>query len=64
MRCGKRGRTSAVRAVVAVDSLAGVPVVSVSLEVSLGDLEVLAGDDLVEGVGAAAEELAGVAVAV
>lgn len=34
------------------------------LEGTLGELEVLLGDDLVEGVGAAAEDLAGVAMAV
>ena len=33
------------------------------IELSLGDFEVGLGDDLVQGVGATAEELAGVAVA-
>ena len=59
------GRTySALGAVVAVDRVSRVTLVSVVLEgiTALGDLERVLGDDLVEGVGAAGEDLAGVAV--
>lgn len=41
----------------------GVAVVGVLFSVALCDVQVVLGDDLVEGVGAAAELLAGVAVA-
>ncbi len=37
--------------------------VGVCVELTLGDLDVVFGDDLVEGVGSAAEDLAGIAVA-
>jgi hypothetical protein len=53
----------AVRAIVAVDSFAGVTVVGISLQAALRNLEGGFGDDLVERVGAAAEVFAGVAVA-
>jgi len=53
----------AVRAVVAVDGLARVTVIRVRLQASLCDLKSGLGDNLVEGVGAAAELLAGIAVA-
>ena len=56
-------RTGAIGAVVAVDGLSGVTVVGVCLQVALGDLEVLARDNLVEGVCTTTEELAGIAVA-
>lgn len=45
----------------AVDRLAGVAGVGVSLEVALGELEVVARDDGVQGVGGAGEDLASVA---
>ena len=54
----------AVGTVVAVDTLAGIAVVGVGLCAALGDAQGVLRDDLVEGVGAAAELFAGVAVAV
>lgn len=53
----------AVWAIVAVDSFARVPVVGISLQAALGDLQGGFGDDLVERVGATAEVFAGVAMA-
>ena len=53
----------AVGAIVAVDGFAAVAFVCVGLETALGDLEGGLGDDLVQGIGAAAEVFAGVAVA-
>ena len=53
----------AVWAIVAVDSFAGVPVIGISLQAALGDLQGGFGDDLVERVGATAEVFAGVAMA-
>jgi hypothetical protein len=61
----RAGKTySALRAVVAVNGVSRVTLVGVVLEVvtTLGDLQAVLGDDLVEGVGAAGEDLAGVAV--
>jgi len=49
--------------VVAVDALSRVTGVGVSLEVALGELEVLARDNGVQGEGGAGEDFAGVAVA-
>lgn len=59
------GRTySALGAVVAVNGVARVTLVGVVLELvtTLGDLQAVLGDDLVESVGATGQDLAGVAV--
>ena len=63
--CDVTGRTySALGAVVAVNGVARVTLVGVVLEVvtTLGDLQAVLGDDLVESVGATGQDLAGVAV--
>ena len=49
--------------VVAVDALSRITGVGVGLEVALGELEVLARNDGVQGEGGAGEDFAGVAVA-
>lgn len=49
--------------VVAVNALSRITRVGVSLEVALGELEVLARDNGVQGEGGAGEDFAGVAVA-
>lgn len=53
----------AIGAVVAHDSIAGVAGVGVGFQGAFGDLDGVFGDDLVQGVGAAAEGFARVAVA-
>jgi len=70
MRCAvepeaeRRGRMNDVNlTVVAVDALSRVTRVGVSLKVALGELEVLARDNGVQGEGGAGENFAGVAVA-
>lgn len=47
-----------------VRELTGITLIGISLEVPLGDLEIVLVGDLVEGVLAAADELASIAVAV
>lgn len=53
----------AIRAEIAHSGVSGVCFVAVCLQLAFGDFDVVFGDNLVEGIGAAAEGLAGIAVA-